>query len=50
MGTTGEPAGGALPHRMKFLPGRMHWKHGGSTGSLHGDPVLGAGEPCCRVE
>ena len=29
------PAAAALPHRMKFLPGRMHWNAWGAfTGSL----------------
>ena len=36
MGThTGEPAAAALPLRMKFLLGRMHWNaRGAFTGSL----------------
>ena len=38
MGThTGEPAAAALPHRMKFLPGRMHWTAWGAfTGTCAG--------------
>ena len=38
MGThTGEPAAAALPLRMEFLPGRMHWTaRGAFTGTCAG--------------
>ena len=33
---TGEPAAAALPLRMKFLPGEMHWTaQGAFTGTLY---------------